>query len=560
VNAKWMQWLRRIVQGAVLLLFLLLFWEAQTSLSEDPKRSLQLFFLLDPLVLIATWLAAHAVPALLLFSLITLGATAILGRVFCGWVCPLGTVHNMASWLRRKAGRATAKLGAWSGWQRAKYYLLAGLIVMAVFGASWIGVFDPFSMLYRSMVTALYPATQYAVEDGATAIYVGDPHVGPLHLKDATEPAYKFLRSHVFLADRTAFLSGSVLFFIFVVAVALNFVRPRFWCRYICPLGALLGLFARRALLRLTNEPHICTNCTRCAAVCPAAAQPQKPGEWLPTECFGCWNCVHVCEAQSVSFGFGSPFRRASAGKLDISKRALLASMAGGIGGMLMFRLTPHAQAKTFNPALIRPPGALKEREFLARCIQCGLCMNVCPTNALQPTFAEAGIEGLWTPRLVPRIGYCEYECNRCGQACPTGAIEPLSLDAKKKTVIGLASFDTTRCLPYAYGQNCIVCEEHCPLPKKAIYTVDTEVTLRDGSTRTIRQPRVDASVCIGCGICENVCPFEDRPAIRVTSANETRHLDNQPILQGLEGFDLGGPQDVYGATDPYGGAADPYK
>ena len=134
--------------------------------------------------------------------------------------------------------------------------------------------------------------------------------------------------------------------------------------------------------------------------------------------------------------------------------------------------------------------------------------MKVCPTGGLQPTWSEAGLEGLWTPRLVPRIGQCDYTCNLCGQVCPTEAIQPLTVEEKQKVRIGLASFDVTRCIPYAYARECTVCEEHCPIPDKAIYTIETEVATRSGEKKSIKQPHVDPEKCIGCGICENVCPF----------------------------------------------------
>ena len=149
--------------------------------------------------------------------------------------------------------------------------------------------------------------------------------------------------------------------------------------------------------------------------------------------------------------------------------------------------------------------------------------MKVCPEGALQPALAEAGLEGLWTPRLVPRLGYCEYTCNLCGQVCPTEAIEPLTLEQKQQTRIGLASFDITRCIPYAYGRDCMVCEEHCPIPDKAIFVVEVDAPQRDGSTRKIKQPHVDPEKCIGCGICENVCPYKDGPAIRVMQRQRDR-------------------------------------
>jgi ferredoxin len=190
--------------------------------------------------------------------------------------------------------------------------------------------------------------------------------------------------------------------------------------------------------------------------------------------------------------------------------------------------------------------------------------MQVCPTTALHPCFLEAGLEGMWTPRLVPKIGYCDYECTRCTQACPTEAIQPLGIQEKQEVRIGLASVDVTRCLPYAYGQTCLVCEEHCPVPDKAIYMVEGEVETHDGAVKTLKQPHVDPHLCIGCGVCENVCPFEDKAAIRVTSANETRNPDNQPILAapGGGGFKApagsGGPSPNEGggeeqAQSPYG-------
>jgi Pyruvate/2-oxoacid:ferredoxin oxidoreductase delta subunit len=157
--------------------------------------------------------------------------------------------------------------------------------------------------------------------------------------------------------------------------------------------------------------------------------------------------------------------------------------------------------------------------------------MKICPTGGLQPAITEAGLEGLWTPRLAPHIGHCDYTCTLCGQVCPTQAIESLTEEAKHAVKIGLASFDKTRCIPYTYGRECIVCEEHCPVPDKAIYAVEAEVIDHDGNKKTIKQPRVNPDLCTGCGICENVCPYRDRPGIRVFSSNETRHPDNQPIL-----------------------------
>lgn len=573
-RAKAIVWARRAVQLACLCLFLWLLWAAGAGGGEQTPRWLRAFFDMDPLIMAATWLSARGVVATPVFALITLAVTILMGRVFCGWVCPLGTVHNAATWCRQASAKKRPARRGWSGWQRAKYFLLIALIVMAALGVHWIGVFDPIALLYRATTATLYPGAQYAIEDASTAVFLGDPRVGPLHLTSITEPVYRVFRDYVFVTERSAFNGASLIFLLFVAIVLLNFYRPRFWCRYVCPLGALLGLCSKRPALRLVSVGE-CTDCGLCARKCPAAADPDKPGAWRPTECFGCWNCVAECKQGAIDFKLASPLIPPTEARLDVSKRAMFAAGLGGLGGLLTMRMSPQSQQKEYNPSLIRPPGARPEREFLQRCLQCGACMKACPTNALQPAIMEAGIEGIWSPVLTPRVGYCEYECNACTQICPTEAIEPLSIEEKKEVKIGLAAFDTARCLPYAYSRECMVCEEHCPLPLKAIYFIPTEVRLRDGTTRTVKQPRVDPDLCTGCGVCEWACVFKDKPAIWVTSANESRHPDNQAILPDWsepaaqsQGEDTGEEQPPYeeSVSDPYGeqpseeeASSDPY-
>ena len=118
--------------------------------------------------------------------------------------------------------------------------------------------------------------------------------------------------------------------------------------------------------------------------------------------------------------------------------------------------------------------------------------LRLAPTAGLQPALNEAGLEGLWTPRLASRLGACDYSCTACGEICPSGAIPRLVLDEKREMVIGVASVDRNRCLPWSYDTQCIVCEEMCPRP----------YVLRD--------------LCIGCGICESQCPLDGDSAIRV--------------------------------------------
>ena len=148
-----------------------------------------------------------------------------------------------------------------------------------------------------------------------------------------------------------------------------------------------------------------------------------------------------------MSFTWTSKAPRAP---LDLGRRQLITAVAAGAVAVPLIRL--GSLARRPDEFLIRPPGAQNEAEFLSRCIRCGQCMKVCLTNGLQPVLWEAGLEGLYTSRLIPRMGYCSYTCNLCGQVCPTGAIPHLELKVKQAIVLGTATINRTRCIPYTEG------------------------------------------------------------------------------------------------------------
>ncbi len=530
-----MQNLRRISQGLFLLLFLFLFIQTESKGNDDLGWPVRLFLDFDPLILVTTLLSAHAAAIAFYFSLITIVVTLVLGRVFCGWVCPLGTLHNLVGLLRRRtvpslppgsggAGEmAGQRVSRRTNWHRVKYFLLIGILASTVFTLQPVGFLDPLSLLIRSFSLSVYPAFSAAVRAVFDGIYAADP----LGATAVTEPVYGLLKSTMLPFHQPVYLQSLFIGILFLVVLGLNLLERRFWCRYLCPLGAMLGVLSRFSLLKRSVSEG-CTECGACAGVCQGAAAPDVKGAWKDAECYYCWNCDDVCPQNAVSFGFAG---RKVTPALDLGRRRVVVSALSGVAAAPLLRITPLGTVNAADPLLIRPPGSLEEKEFLKRCVKCGECMKVCITNGLQPTLLEAGIEGVWSPLLVPRIGYCEYRCTLCGQVCPTGAIKRLSLEEKVKVKIGLAMIDQGRCLPWTHARPCIVCEEVCPTPKKAIWFELARVKDREGRRTEVLQPRVDLELCIGCGICETKCPVLGRPAITVTSLGESRSRENQLLL-----------------------------
>jgi len=223
-------------------------------------------------------------------------------------------------------------------------------------------------------------------------------------------------------------------------------------------------------------------------------------------ECILCMDCIYDCPSHGTRFSW--PVKKPQAQAKDaISRRDFLFLIASS------FLLLGFGNAKIgLGRKLIRPPGVIDEKEFLNKCVRCGNCMRVCPTNVLQPVIFESGLGGIWTPHLIMEIGYCEYNCNLCGNVCPTGAIPKLDIAQKRNVKLGLADINKDICIPWSQNKECIVCEEHCPVPSKAIKLYDE---IFNG--KRVSKPYVDASLCIGCGICQNKCPTRPIRAVRVS-------------------------------------------
>jgi polyferredoxin len=494
--------LRQVGQVLFFCLFVVLLFAGVEKQSVPPF--VDFYFRFNPLSGIASMLASRQWIPRLGWGLVTMFLTLVVGRVWCGWICPMG---SLLEWVSFKHTRKRAEKLP-QGLRGIKYFLVLFILTAALFSNLTLLILDPLAIFTRTMTVTIIPAFVRGFNALERALYLVPGSSQAVDIMDS------WLRGAIIPFVQPAFRQSVLIVLIFLSMISLNWLAPRFWCRYLCPLGALLGWFSRIAIFRPFIRSN-CKQCTRCTLLCqPGAINPDKEGGYtiIASECTVCLDCLAGCNQGDI--GFRSLQKVEEIHEYDLSRRQALGAMLTGVAGVLVLGsdLATHLN----QPFLIRPPGVVDEEDFLSRCLRCAQCMKVCPTTALQPALLESGLQGLWTPLLVPRSGACSYGCTSCGQVCPSGAIPSLSIEKKRQQVLGKANIHQNRCLPWASNIPCIVCEEMCPVPQKAIHLEVVEVNLLDGSAVLLQKPHVIRELCIGCGICENKCPLGGEAAIKV--------------------------------------------
>jgi polyferredoxin len=224
--------IRPYVQGFFLIFFILLFLKISYPLQEHITKNF--FFNLDPLIVLAIALSGSVVITALFISIITVIVTVLFGRVFCGWVCPMGTLFDLFSYIiPLKKSRPPAGFGRF---KNIKYYLLGFLLFGSVSGFSAALFFDPLVFLFRVFTLNLYPFAVLVVNLVLNIFR-------PLALKMGAMNLY------MLSLDQPVFnIFGFVNLLLFLLTVGLIYTERRFWCRNLCPLGALLSLLSRFSL------------------------------------------------------------------------------------------------------------------------------------------------------------------------------------------------------------------------------------------------------------------------------------------------------------------------
>jgi ferredoxin len=467
--------IRIIISLLVFTLFLFLFWGGE-KLSVFLSSTLLPFQFVPALIRILTKPAALFVFGFVLIIIVSL----IFGRVYCSFLCPLGSLQDIIIALSGKIGwRRKHSFQKPHNWLR--YCVLGLTIVTAAMGSmSFLNLLDPYSLAGRMITQFVQPLFVWIYNTAVSLMKNFNIYLF------SKETAY--LPTYVWLV--------TLGFFILILIMSVRY--GRLYCNTLCPVGTLLGLISRVSLLKFGIDQIRCYECVRCEGVCKAGCIDPQTAIIDQSRCVNCFNCLAACPQSVISY---SPsLNKTGQSDWSAARRGfLIGSVAAAGSALFMFNsnirnLLGTAHASQSPP--ITPPGSVSLAHLTQSCSACHLCVSACPTKVITPSFLEYGIGGLLQPLMNYSKSFCDYECTVCGRVCPTGAILPLSLEEKKFTQIGTVDLLKEKCVVYVDKNNCGACGEVCPT--HTISFIDKGNVL---------YPETDIQYCIGCGACEKACP-----------------------------------------------------
>lgn len=468
---------------SVLVLALVSFFAAGTSASLLTLivPSLQLFPSVARLAALTAGslgVLGFALPALMLL------ASAIFGRWYCAFLCPLGTLQDCVSYFRKNTWRYRRSFTALRG------IALIAVVCLAIPGAlglaSWL---DPWSIFSRFLTYDIQPLVRLAFRADLPGLRI-----------------------------ESVIAAGLVMAAI-LVASALS---GRWFCGNLCPVGTVLGLLNRVAPMRLRFDESACISCGRCTPVCPASCLDGARKVLDSSRCTYCLACLEACPTGSIRYGRAPVTGRipevtrpahSLSGMMRMDRRRFISLVGTGAAALSLAAAAKKSgvawkpsSAENDSLATVIPPGAGSLGRFVEKCLACGLCVARCPAKIIRPSIGQLGLSGLFVPRLDYDISYCQYECTACLDVCPSGALEKMSPAAKMLIKIGNSTLIRDRCVVIKNRTKCGACAEHCPTG--AVRMVRGETGLPE--------PVFDTAMCIGCGACHHACPVTPDKAISV--------------------------------------------
>jgi len=479
--------------------------------------------------------------------LVVLLLSLLFGRVYCSFLCPLGVLKDVLGWfsakLRKKKRRF--RFAPPKTWLRYSILLAVGLSLLAN-SFFLVSLLDPYSNFGRFLSGLFRPAYMLGNNLLATTLEA----LGSYALFPSTLPHTPVL---------ALLLPGAMLLLVVWLAVK----KGRLYCNTVCPVGALLGLLAKRSLFQIRFHAADCNRCGNCVFACKAQCIDIRNHRVDFGRCVGCGNCIRACSQNGIRYslafaykpkgtaggalqggqkGGGSSicFQKASTPPppldtpeqrghntppppLDTLKRRFILGgtrLLAVVGGLSLKKVwaqnRPHKKDETLPRGRSRvkllpthlpsPPGSLAREHFAGACTACHLCVSACPTGVLRPSFLEYGFSGMMQPFMDYSGNFCNYECKRCTEICPSGALVPLSVEEKQTTQVGVVRFERENCVVVSEGTSCGACSEHCPTKAVRMVAYRGELTL----------PETEPDICIGCGACEYACPVTPYKAIVV--------------------------------------------